>query len=149
MQHATPASAYAHTPSRFWYSDANLKKWHKEHGCKDIAEQLYDLRHKIQVWRHNVIKFRCDLIKTVKRRKRFLRHFRCKAQNRGITLKKPKKSNYRCNFRIILIFSLMFSTCAQYFLPFQNVLSFTVYSLVKSILEVIVLHFRYKKLKYE
>lgn len=49
VQHATPASSYAHSPTRFWYSDDNMSTAHKKFGCKDIAQQLYDLKDYIQV----------------------------------------------------------------------------------------------------
>jgi len=49
VQHATPAASYAHVATRNWYSDDNLRPVHKDGGCKDIAQQLYDLRHSIQV----------------------------------------------------------------------------------------------------
>nr|CAB3231220.1 alkaline phosphatase [Phallusia mammillata] len=44
IQHATPASAYAHIPQRSWYSHVGYGS-----GCKDIAQQLFDKRHDIQV----------------------------------------------------------------------------------------------------
>jgi len=47
IQHATPAASYSHALSRKWYSDRQMTSKHK--GCKDISQQLFDLRHKIQV----------------------------------------------------------------------------------------------------
>jgi len=49
VQHATPAAAYAHAPTRFWYSDNDLTAEQKKYGCKDISQQLFDLRHHVQV----------------------------------------------------------------------------------------------------
>jgi len=49
VQHATPAAAYAHAPTRFWYGDGDLSSAQKKGGCKDISQQLFDLRHHIQV----------------------------------------------------------------------------------------------------
>ena len=49
VTHATPASAYAHTPSRKWTSDADLTEEAKENGCKDIASQLIEKGRKINV----------------------------------------------------------------------------------------------------
>ncbi|MBN3315746.1 PPBT protein, partial [Atractosteus spatula] len=40
VQHATLAPAYAHTPNRYWYSDANMPEEQRQQGCKDIAHQL-------------------------------------------------------------------------------------------------------------
>uniref|UniRef100_A0A8C0ZUH4 Alkaline phosphatase n=1 Tax=Castor canadensis TaxID=51338 RepID=A0A8C0ZUH4_CASCN len=40
VQHASPASAYAHTVNRNWYSDANMPASAREEGCTDIATQL-------------------------------------------------------------------------------------------------------------
>lgn len=39
---ATPASLYAHTPSRQWQSDADLPPEAVAQGCKDIARQMLD-----------------------------------------------------------------------------------------------------------
>ena len=39
---ATPASLYAHTPSRQWQSDADLPPEAVAEGCKDIARQMLD-----------------------------------------------------------------------------------------------------------
>lgn len=39
---ATPASLYAHTPSRQWQSDADLPPEAVAAGCKDIARQMLD-----------------------------------------------------------------------------------------------------------
>lgn len=49
VQHATMAASYAHAMSRYWYADSDLRRWQKRHGCKDISQQLFDLRDKIQV----------------------------------------------------------------------------------------------------
>jgi len=49
INHATPAVAYAHSPSRSWYSDADLTFEAKRNGCKDIAQQFYDNSHMITV----------------------------------------------------------------------------------------------------
>ncbi|XP_061574775.1 alkaline phosphatase, tissue-nonspecific isozyme [Cololabis saira] len=40
VQHATPASTYAHSASRKWYSDADMPGSAKKEGCTDIASQL-------------------------------------------------------------------------------------------------------------
>uniref|UniRef100_A0A3Q0STX8 Alkaline phosphatase n=1 Tax=Amphilophus citrinellus TaxID=61819 RepID=A0A3Q0STX8_AMPCI len=40
VQHATPATTYAHSASRKWYSDADMPDSAKKEGCKDIAFQL-------------------------------------------------------------------------------------------------------------
>ena len=40
---ATPASLYAHTPSRRWQSDADLPPEAVEAGCVDIARQMLDV----------------------------------------------------------------------------------------------------------
>lgn len=40
---ATPASLYAHTPSRRWQSDADLPPEAVEAGCIDIARQMLDV----------------------------------------------------------------------------------------------------------
>ena len=40
---ATPASLYAHTPSRRWQSDADLPAEAKAAGCVDIARQMLDI----------------------------------------------------------------------------------------------------------
>lgn len=42
MQHATPASSYAHSASRKWYSDADLPASAKRDNCTDIAAQLLE-----------------------------------------------------------------------------------------------------------
>ena len=44
ITHATPASTYAHTPSRDWENDTQLRGPLSE-GCKDIAAQLLDWPH--------------------------------------------------------------------------------------------------------
>ncbi|CAK6965433.1 Hypothetical predicted protein [Scomber scombrus] len=40
VQHATPATTYAHSASRKWYSDADLPAGAKKDGCTDISSQL-------------------------------------------------------------------------------------------------------------
>ncbi|XP_061072507.1 alkaline phosphatase, tissue-nonspecific isozyme [Conger conger] len=40
VQHATPASSYAHSASRKWYTDADMPTAAKRDGCTDIASQL-------------------------------------------------------------------------------------------------------------
>ncbi|XP_058890236.1 alkaline phosphatase, tissue-nonspecific isozyme [Acipenser ruthenus] len=40
VQHATPATAYAHSASRTWYSDSDMPLSAKKAGCRDIAYQL-------------------------------------------------------------------------------------------------------------
>uniref|UniRef100_A0A665UFA3 Alkaline phosphatase n=1 Tax=Echeneis naucrates TaxID=173247 RepID=A0A665UFA3_ECHNA len=40
VQHATPATSYAHSASRKWYSDADMPEAAKNDGCTDIASQL-------------------------------------------------------------------------------------------------------------
>ncbi|CAN2387965.1 alkaline phosphatase [Pristimantis euphronides] len=40
INHATPAAAYAHSPDRDWYSDADMPPDAIRQGCKDIAWQL-------------------------------------------------------------------------------------------------------------
>lgn len=40
VQHATPATSYAHSASRKWYSDADMPDSAKKDGCTDIASQL-------------------------------------------------------------------------------------------------------------
>uniref|UniRef100_A0A3Q2Y532 Alkaline phosphatase n=1 Tax=Hippocampus comes TaxID=109280 RepID=A0A3Q2Y532_HIPCM len=40
VQHATPATSYAHSASRKWYSDADMPAAAKRDGCTDIASQL-------------------------------------------------------------------------------------------------------------
>lgn len=42
VQHATPATSYAHSASRSWYSDADLPAAAKEGNCTDIAAQLIE-----------------------------------------------------------------------------------------------------------
>lgn len=44
ITHATPAATYAHTPSRDWENDTQLRGPLSE-GCKDIASQLIDWPH--------------------------------------------------------------------------------------------------------
>nr|XP_061797141.1 alkaline phosphatase-like [Nerophis lumbriciformis] len=40
VQHATPATSYAHSASRKWYCDADMPASAKKDGCADIASQL-------------------------------------------------------------------------------------------------------------
>ena len=41
LTHATPATFYAHSPNRYWESDADQPE--NERKCKDLAKQLiYD-----------------------------------------------------------------------------------------------------------
>ncbi|MEZ8080634.1 alkaline phosphatase [Enterovibrio norvegicus] len=40
ITHATPATAYAHSPDRNWENDSKIPNIAKEQGCKDIASQL-------------------------------------------------------------------------------------------------------------
>ncbi|XP_030646976.1 intestinal-type alkaline phosphatase-like [Chanos chanos] len=40
VQHASPASSYAHSANRHWYSDFDLPPEAVEGGCRDIAYQL-------------------------------------------------------------------------------------------------------------
>ncbi|XP_077397317.1 alkaline phosphatase, tissue-nonspecific isozyme [Festucalex cinctus] len=40
VQHATPATSYAHSASRKWYSDADMPASAKRDGCTDISAQL-------------------------------------------------------------------------------------------------------------
>lgn len=42
VQHATPATTYAHSASRKWYSDADLPGPAKKDNCTDIAAQLIE-----------------------------------------------------------------------------------------------------------
>lgn len=42
VQHATPATTYAHSASRKWYSDADLPAAAKKGNCTDIAAQLIE-----------------------------------------------------------------------------------------------------------
>lgn len=44
LTHATPATAYAHSPDRGWESDVHLPDDAREAGCRDIAEQLIDFK---------------------------------------------------------------------------------------------------------
>ena len=45
ITHATPASAYAHTPQRDWEVDANMPDAAKAAGCTDIARQMIEWPH--------------------------------------------------------------------------------------------------------
>lgn len=49
MQHDSPASAYAHVPSRTWLSDDRIPNIAREQGCKDISQQLFEKREKLNV----------------------------------------------------------------------------------------------------
>ena len=40
LTHATPATVYAHSPSREWEADVDLSDEARSHGCVDIASQL-------------------------------------------------------------------------------------------------------------
>ncbi|KAM6987639.1 alkaline phosphatase, tissue-nonspecific isozyme [Tautogolabrus adspersus] len=40
VQHATPATSYAHSASRKWYSDSDVPAGAKKDGCTDISSQL-------------------------------------------------------------------------------------------------------------
>ncbi|XP_043926741.1 alkaline phosphatase-like [Protopterus annectens] len=40
VQHATPASTYAHTVNRKWYADSDLTSAAKKEGCQDVAYQM-------------------------------------------------------------------------------------------------------------
>ena len=40
ITHATPASAYAHTPFRDWEADSDMRPADRAEGCTDIADQL-------------------------------------------------------------------------------------------------------------
>jgi len=42
LTHATPAAAYAHSPSRYWENDSNIPEAEKKYGCQDIARQFVD-----------------------------------------------------------------------------------------------------------
>lgn len=42
ITHATPAAAYAHTPSRGWQVDSSIPEEEREAGCIDIARQLLE-----------------------------------------------------------------------------------------------------------
>jgi alkaline phosphatase len=44
ITHATPAAAYAHSPSRHWesFNGQEFTRKQKEEGCSDIASQLVD-----------------------------------------------------------------------------------------------------------
>ncbi|MDC7675754.1 alkaline phosphatase [Asticcacaulis machinosus] len=45
ITHATPASAYAHTPERDWEDDVELSKAVRAEACVDIARQLIEFNH--------------------------------------------------------------------------------------------------------
>ena len=44
ITHATPAAAYAHTPSRGWQVDRAIPEVEREAGCVDIARQLVEFQ---------------------------------------------------------------------------------------------------------
>jgi len=48
ITHATPATAYANSPSRNWESDANMPQEAKDAGCTDIASQLIDVKNRLE-----------------------------------------------------------------------------------------------------
>lgn len=55
ITHATPAATYAHSPDRNWESDSDIDP--AQGDCKDIAQQLIDNNHDIQVlkkWNHKI-----------------------------------------------------------------------------------------------
>lgn len=45
LTHATPATAYAHVPERYWEVDANMPEAEKAAGCKDIALQFFEFSY--------------------------------------------------------------------------------------------------------
>ncbi len=45
ITHATPASAYAHTPFRDWEADSDMTAKDRSEGCTDIASQLVSWPH--------------------------------------------------------------------------------------------------------
>ncbi|RMD87068.1 MAG: alkaline phosphatase [Alphaproteobacteria bacterium] len=45
LTHATPATVYAHSPSREWEADVDLSAEARENGCTDIAAQLIAFSH--------------------------------------------------------------------------------------------------------
>uniref|UniRef100_A0A8D0GJB1 Alkaline phosphatase n=1 Tax=Sphenodon punctatus TaxID=8508 RepID=A0A8D0GJB1_SPHPU len=49
VNHATPSAAYAHSADRDWYSDNEMPPEALQHGCKDIAQQLFDNIQDIEV----------------------------------------------------------------------------------------------------
>jgi len=52
ITHATPAALYAHSPERNWESDDTLTEEARQHGCRDIAQQLLDYQqqaHRLEV----------------------------------------------------------------------------------------------------
>jgi alkaline phosphatase len=61
ITHATPASAYAHSPQREWEGDVDLPSYHG--NCKDMAYQLIVDNPDIQVRssiKHNKQRQTCD-----------------------------------------------------------------------------------------
>lgn len=55
ITHATPASAYAHSPERNWESDSDKIKDPGTDTCKDIALQLVEDNLGINVSPHSFI----------------------------------------------------------------------------------------------
>ncbi|KAI1892496.1 hypothetical protein AGOR_G00134200 [Albula goreensis] len=49
VNHATPSAAYAHCVDRDWFSDAEMPVEAVQAGCKDIARQLFENIHNIDV----------------------------------------------------------------------------------------------------
>ncbi|PCI48437.1 MAG: alkaline phosphatase [Alphaproteobacteria bacterium] len=45
LTHATPATAYAHVPDRYWESDSDMPETEKAAGCKDIALQFVEFSY--------------------------------------------------------------------------------------------------------
>eukprot|EP00095_Tigriopus_kingsejongensis_P005152 snap_masked-scaffold46_size468662-processed-gene-3.11 protein:Tk05152 transcript:snap_masked-scaffold46_size468662-processed-gene-3.11-mRNA-1 annotation:"hypothetical protein" len=45
ITHATPATAYSHSPDRNWENDTKIPNIAKQQGCKDIATQLIEFEH--------------------------------------------------------------------------------------------------------
>ena len=42
LTHATPATAYAHVPERYWQNDSDIPESEKSAGCTDIAQQFIE-----------------------------------------------------------------------------------------------------------
>ncbi|NXU10166.1 PPBT protein, partial [Pardalotus punctatus] len=49
VTHATPSAAYAHSANRDWYSDGEMPPDALQGGCRDIARQLVENIHDIEV----------------------------------------------------------------------------------------------------
>ena len=47
LVHATPGAAYAHTPYRLWQADSDIPL--KERACVDMARQMVEFNHDMQV----------------------------------------------------------------------------------------------------